>query len=314
MCRRFRFCDRRVFRTWPSTMAPSWCLHPRIYRFVEIAGLVTGMHDLGLRAGGRFDIKQLVPDGEGRSRRPGVFRTLASFIDIALKSSSNVDMWIETRPDRYRTVQFFYQGTFDAENPAFPIVEQFMVALMVRLMRYGAGRDWNPDVVNFRAATVPNPATRRLVGEAEVRCGQTTTSILFPGRRWVDRGEPDRDEATRYGRSRGEWSRVDDLVGSLREAVRAYLPDGSPDIKLAARLSSMSVRTLQRRLSELGMTYSQLLEELRHDTALSLLRDPSLKVSDIARELGYRDPAIFTRAFRRWTGVTPSEYRRRREH
>jgi AraC-like DNA-binding protein len=267
------------------------------------------MDNLGLRSGGRFDIEQLVPDTEGNSRRPGVFRTLAGFIDVALKSSSNVDMWIETRPDRDRTVEFFYQGTFDAENPAFPAVEQFMVALMVRLTRYAAGRDWNPEVANFRAATVPIPAIRRLVGEAEVRCGQTTTSILFPGRRWVDRVEPDRNEAARRERSRGEWSRVDDLVASLREAVRAYLPDGSPDIKLAARLSGMSVRTLQRRLSEQGMTYSHLLEELRHDAAISLLRDPSLKLSDVGRELGYRDPAIFTRAFRRWTGVTPSEHR-----
>ena len=75
----------------------------------------------------------------------------------------------------------------------------------------------------------------------------------------------------------------------------------------------MSVRTLQRRLSEQGITYSHLLEELRHDTAISLLRDPSLKVSDIGRELGYRDPAIFTRAFRRWTGVTPSEHRESQE-
>lgn len=99
-------------------------------------------------------------------------------------------------------------------------------------------------------------------------------------------------------------------MGSLRLVLRAYLPDGSPDIGLAAGLTGSSVRTLQRRLAEGGTSYSQLLEELRHDLALYLLRDPDLQASEISRELGYRDPAIFTRAFRRWTGQTPSQYRR----
>lgn len=70
------------------------------------------------------------------------------------------------------------------------------------------------------------------------------------------------------------------------------------------------VRAGQRRLREQGLTYSQLLEGLRHDLAIYLLRDPNLEASEVSRELGYRDPAIFTRAFRRWTGTTPSEFRR----
>lgn len=95
------------------------------------------------------------------------------------------------------------------------------------------------------------------------------------------------------------------------EHVRpAYLPDGSPGIALAARLAGTPVRTLHRRLGEEGVTYSQLIDELRHDLAIYLLRDPARQASEISLKLGYRDPAIFTRAFRRWTGTTPSDFRK----
>ena len=210
-------------------------------------------------------------------------------------------------------IQFFYKGTFGPEHPAFPTVEQFMLTLMVRLVRHAAVSVWCPRVVNFRAATVPAKAIRRLVGEADVRCGQATTSIFFPSRQWIDRGEPalkkspaawhQHREALEKRRERG------DLAGSLRMALRSYLPDGSADINLAAKLAGTSVRTLQRRLTEQGLKFSDLVEDLRQQTAISLLADPNLRVSEVGRELGYRDPAIFTRAFRRWTGQTPRQFR-----
>ena len=74
------------------------------------------------------------------------------------------------------------------------------------------------------------------------------------------------------------------------------------------------MRTLQRRLLAQDTTYSSLLEELRHDLAIHLLEERTRRVSDIGQELGYRDPATFTRAFRRWTGLTPSQYRAAGEH
>jgi len=69
-----------------------------------------------------------------------------------------------------------------------------------------------------------------------------------------------------------------------------------------------SVRTLQRTLAKAGLTFSKLMEETRKDTALRLLEDPGIKLIDVSLELGYSDPAHFTRAFRRWTGVPPNSF------
>ncbi|MCC6994067.1 MAG: AraC family transcriptional regulator [Deltaproteobacteria bacterium] len=77
-----------------------------------------------------------------------------------------------------------------------------------------------------------------------------------------------------------------------------------------ARALAMSPRTLKRRLSEAGASFSELLDEQRRDRALLLLRDGALTLDAIAERLGYSDVANFTRAFRRWTGKTPGALRR----
>lgn len=71
----------------------------------------------------------------------------------------------------------------------------------------------------------------------------------------------------------------------------------------------MSVRTLQRQLHEADLTYSHLIEQVRFDRSVRLLSDPTIKLADVAAELGYTNAANFTRAFRRWAGVSPGDFR-----
>ena len=84
-----------------------------------------------------------------------------------------------------------------------------------------------------------------------------------------------------------------------------------PSIVGAAMAAGVSVRGLQRRLAADGLTYSQLLEEVRRDAALRLIEDRNRSLAEIASALGYSDPPHFTRAFLRWTGITPRAYRQR---
>lgn len=72
-----------------------------------------------------------------------------------------------------------------------------------------------------------------------------------------------------------------------------------------------SVRTLQRRLTTSGVTYSQIVQNVRCAAARRMLADRQPSICEIARMLGYSDPAHFTRAFLRWTGVTPRQFRSR---
>lgn len=75
-------------------------------------------------------------------------------------------------------------------------------------------------------------------------------------------------------------------------------------------IDDLSVRTLQRRLADLGIVYSDLVVNARRDLALALLADQSNSQLEIALSVGYAEAASFTRSFKQWTGMMPSEYRR----
>ena len=87
------------------------------------------------------------------------------------------------------------------------------------------------------------------------------------------------------------------------------MPSGAPTEENVARGLALSQRTLQRRLAAVGTTYGDVLDRMRHELALHHLRDAQLQISEIAYLLGFAEAASFNRAFRRWTGRTPSEYR-----
>jgi AraC-like DNA-binding protein len=89
---------------------------------------------------------------------------------------------------------------------------------------------------------------------------------------------------------------------------------GVPTIALVAERLSMHVRTLQRRLAEEQLAFRDVLGECRRRQAVAALSAGHLPIAEIAAQLGYSDPAHFARAFRAWTGRTPSSYRKMRRH
>jgi AraC-like DNA-binding protein len=100
-------------------------------------------------------------------------------------------------------------------------------------------------------------------------------------------------------------------LARVKDAVAGMLAQRPPDIHLIARQLHLSQRTLQRRLRGAGVTYGGLVAEVRRQAAERLLQDQRRKIADVARALGYSDPAHFTRAFVRWTGVSPRGFRGR---
>lgn len=100
--------------------------------------------------------------------------------------------------------------------------------------------------------------------------------------------------------------------GDFLGRVRAVLGNDKghyPDLEAAASKLHVSGRTLKRRLQESGTSFQALLDEARKRDSMRLLDDPTLSLEAIATRVGYSDPANFTRAFRKWTGTTPSAYR-----
>jgi AraC-like DNA-binding protein len=96
---------------------------------------------------------------------------------------------------------------------------------------------------------------------------------------------------------------------SVENAIVSLLPHGEASAGEIARRLGVSRRTFARRLSLEGVSFSQVLQELRFDLAERYLNDESLSISQIAWLLGYQEVSAFTHAFKRWTGRTPREAR-----
>lgn len=114
----------------------------------------------------------------------------------------------------------------------------------------------------------------------------------------------ERDLAERGLTSAGALARV--------EAVLTAGPNGYPDLDEVARRLRTNPRTLRRHLALEGSGYAALLDEARRRDALRLLQRDELALGEVATRLGFENQANFTRAFKRWQGETPSQYRRAR--
>jgi AraC-like DNA-binding protein len=112
-------------------------------------------------------------------------------------------------------------------------------------------------------------------------------------------------EAALVGRS-GDMSQ---LRTRVENAISSLLPHGRVLVDDVARRLGMSERTLARKLSDEGLNFTEILQQLRHDLAIRYLDDRNLHVSKIAWLLGFQEVSAFTHAFKRWTGKTPREMR-----
>ena len=102
---------------------------------------------------------------------------------------------------------------------------------------------------------------------------------------------------------------TDSLAAKVRRAIASRISQGDVQIENVAHTLAMSTRSLQRRLAGEGVSYQELLDEVRRNAASSYLAQNRLAIGEVGYLLGYSEPAAFHRAFKRWHGVTPQAYR-----
>jgi len=96
----------------------------------------------------------------------------------------------------------------------------------------------------------------------------------------------------------------------VKAVIIDQLPSGNVTNEKVARSLYMSSRKLQRQLQSAGTTFYTLLDEVRQDLAQKYLRAQDSSITEIGFLLGFSESSAFSRAFKRWMGVTPSEYRK----
>jgi AraC-like DNA-binding protein len=194
---------------------------------------------------------------------------------------------------------------------------EFFATMLVRVCRKLTGQHVMPTRVRFvhRRPTV-SPELVEFFG-SDIEFGAASDDITFSaaaGLLPVVSADPYLNKLlTQYCEE--ALTRRPSNLGSFRSAVEnavvPLLPHGRAQApEIAVRLG-VSQRTLARRLSAEGVTYSDVLEGLRSDLAQRYLADETLTISQIAWLLGYQEVSAFTHAFKRWSGMTPREARSR---
>ncbi|HEY6365093.1 MAG TPA: AraC family transcriptional regulator ligand-binding domain-containing protein [Candidatus Binatia bacterium] len=189
------------------------------------------------------------------------------------------------------------------------------MTIAFKTLRMMVGSQWAPKEVQF-AHEAPEQRSEYLrIFHAPVSFGCKTNAIVTD-LHFVEREVPAADQRLYQILKRyldhvlGEMPREDSLLASVRRATGETMRDG--DLKLArvAKQMAMSSRTLQRQLKERGVDFKHLAEDTRRRFAMNYLKDRKNTLTEVAFLLGYSELSAFNRAFKRWTGSTPLDYRR----
>ena len=191
---------------------------------------------------------------------------------------------------------------------------EFAMVGFLRMMRHFIRREGAIKSVYFEhPAPEYRPEYDRIFGGAE-HFEHDFTGIEFDGELLDRTQHPQNGELFTVLESLAERKlsrllRASDHVERMRDYLTSNALAERPQMEAVARSLGISVRSLRRRLDEEGVSYTSLLNEARATLAKRMLDDPGRSIYETAYAMGFSDPSAFHRAFKRWTGMTPTQYR-----
>jgi AraC-like DNA-binding protein len=304
----------------------------RIVRLQDAAARETGDPAFGLHLGAAFDLGALGALSYAVLNAP---RVRAALRNLERYGRAHMQEAPVTLAVAEGLATLSYQpGGIDPELARHHVESTAVIG--ARILRRLAGGDWRPREMRFRHSRPAATAEHALLFGAPVRFGQAENAVVFAAgvldaavhgadpwllpivedhlRQQIDRTARSEFGRSSFGaiaaRSRGRPAEAG-WPQAVRDLVTRSVSDGQATVRAVSRRLGLSVRTFQRQLAAHGLVFKQLVDDVRHELALRHLGDPTATLTDIALLLGYSELSAFDRAFRRWTGVSPLEHRRR---
>lgn len=269
--------------------------------------------ELGLRGAQKASLASLRPAQQAAimTAQTGLKR-LEALADLSRYEDSALEMTIRHEGDDVRIL---------CSMPALGshifvcLAEWLNLQAVISVIQSVAGAAWYPNEMCFASPRGPPEAVHAAFPNTRLLVGQLHTSVTVTR---ADIARPACDVILSRNDTLASLSSKDvhdgqsawKFVSLLRMMIQPYLNEGRIDVAFTAELAGISIRTLQRSLKLSGCSYSQIVQEARFELARSCLDEAGMKIIDVAMMAGYKNPQHFTRAFRRFNGVTPSQYRR----
>ena len=239
------------------------------------------------------------------SQEPSLYQALQSFARLIGSESSPVHLGLCEREDE---VAFFTHQPGMRNERGYQLSQGYQIEMYIALIRHFVGQRWVPNEIGLEMKMIPVELSNRFP-EARILAQQQTGYITI-SRDLLHSSIKRIAPAVDAGNQSLVMADQLDFAGALREMMKGYLPNGYASKEFAASLMDCSSRTLLRRLSESGITYAKLMDELRYDLAKEMLRNDDMRIGEIGAAVGLNDPAHFTRMFRRMAGTNPKQFRR----
>lgn len=305
-------CRRLGLPFWhdcdPAAYAP--VEHAR--RFLHGAARAAGSRTFGFSITEISPIERLGVVGLAIERSANVYQALKMACRLMQGNSNFTSYWLSEKAD---AVWLCRSGTHLMETGE-DVTIQYALYAMIQVVQRGAGKAWWPKRIVLQGTQPIALPMIETSGDVSVQYHPHLTAIAVPrdllplplrSPTVVPHDLPSLDEAAFL-----EAAPSKSLSGALKQLIATLMPNGYPAIESVAEIAGLHPRTLQRRLRHQSSSYRELVDEVRAERATVLL-EVGGSVTEIAFDLGYTDVSHFIRAFRRWTGVSPSRYRQLRQ-
>ena len=293
-------------------MPEQFICHDLAYRFLDNCVRREGIDDIGFEAGWTLTRQDF---GESMNRALNQPPTLNSRIECFARLIRQEDTGMRCGMHREGEMTRIWIHQYVPVGGDKRIAEWQNLKAVIEILRQKAGPDWLPPAIGFESSLTPSQSVCDRLSSVELCSYQDESWIEVPSRLLSQPITTRSVEATEDASIGSAADETENRPGSgwiddLSNALIPYLSSGHPPIDLAAEMAGTSVRSLQRKLHRMKTSYVELVERIRFDQAVRLMRDSNLNILDIALTLGYRDASNFSRAIRRISGTSPSQLRR----
>ena len=169
---------------------------------------------------------------------------------------------------------------------------------------------WRPETIRLEMRKTNIVDATPLLRDSEIKFSQSDSAISIPNNflqlpvqlnipEFIDKDDKEQADLNI------------EFVKSIHQIISTYALTNNTSLEGIADATNMSARTLQRRLTDNGLKFNDLLNQAKFDHAKEKLRDSQMPIKEIAESSGYSDAAHFTRAFHRWSGVSPTAFRKK---
>jgi AraC-like DNA-binding protein len=279
-----------------------------ISAIVERAAAHDGLSAIGLLLARTQNHLGLGPIGELMASCETLGSALGTYVAVQMANSTAAAAYLLPVGDDY-ALGF---GVYSPDSPSSHIYD---VAATVgcNIVRDLTGGSVRPLEVLLSRPVPPDPEAYSRAFRCPVRFNEGQTCLIIGGRQMGFRlasADAKRRESLLAALQKQLAQQPQGFAARVRHALRPLLLAGRASHRQVAAHLNIHPRTMGRRLEDEGLTFEQLKDEVRLAVARELLGRTDIAVSDVAAALGYATPSAFVRAFRRWTGHSPTAWRR----